>query len=48
MRGGNENFLNKIIRKSQEDKVVDWGEVAHGRVCWGLLVSTVMKLPFPQ
>jgi len=28
MRGGNENFLSKIIRKSQKDKVVDWGEVA--------------------
>lgn len=48
MRGGSENFLSKINRKSQEDKVLDWIEVAFRRVCWSALVSMVMKLPFPQ
>ena len=47
MRGGDEKFLSKISQKCQENKVLDWIEVAQSRVCWGALVSTVMKLPFP-
>jgi hypothetical protein len=46
--GGDEKFLYKISRLYQEDKVLDWTEVAHGGVCWGALVSTVMKLPTLQ